>query len=184
MRKIVSAKQKRNKIIVSVILILVMFFSVVGYGFYGQTKNSDEDKIEYNGFEFIKNNNFWFVEVEDFVFRFVYNPNEVNEIASDLKYLDNYQDKPLYIYSENVESEIEISANLQQIVQRIQYACLNKEECEGDFPIKTCEDNFIIIQKSENNEIIQEDNCVFIKGEEDKLLELSDDFLFYILNIR
>ncbi len=188
MRKIVSAnqkekKQKRVQIIVGIILIFVMFGSVFGV-IVGNSGTKKDSKINYNGFKFIEKNNFWFVELGEFIFRFSYNPEEIIEVASDLKYLDNYQDKPLYIYSEDINSEIEISANLQQVTQRIQYACLSEEECNGDFPIKTCEDNFIIIRESEVAGIKQDNNCVFIEGKNDELSKLSDDFLFYILNIR
>ena len=188
MRRIISKanqkkKQRRNQIIISGILIFVMFFSVLGYGFLGRD-NQSSNKLDYNGYEFIKQNEIWYLELGDFDFAFKNNPQEVEEITSQLKPLDNYLDKPLYIYSENKETEIEIYMNLQQIAQRIQYACLNEDECEGDLPIKTCEENFIIIQKDEINEIVQENNCVFIRGKTEKLLELSDEFLFNILEIR
>ena len=100
--------------------------------------------------------------------------------------LSNYYNKPLYISSENSEIANEIYKNLfyyNQIVQRIQNACLEGEGCEGNLPIKNCEDNIIIFKESENNEIIQEKNCVFIKGKKEDLVKLSDDFLFKIIGI-
>ena len=186
MRKIISKrqiekKQKRSQIIVGLILVLVMLFSAIGYGFMGGD-NSKENKINYNGFEFVKQGEFWKARIENIDFIFKYNPNQVNKISSQVNYLDSYFNKPLYILSENAQAEIEINKNLNQIVQRMQYACLNEENCEGNFPIKTCEDNFIIIKEGEGK-IEQEGNCVFITGAQEDLVKLTDEFLFKILKI-
>ena len=92
--------------------------------------------------------------------------------------------EPLYLFSANQEASAEIYNNLYQIVQRMQPACLNEEECDENLPIKTCEDNFIIIEESEEIEIKQENNCVFIRGPQDSLIKITDEFLFKVLGIR
>lgn len=189
MRKIISKykeskRKKRNGIIIGLILVGVMLFSVLGYAFRGGG-NDDIKKLNYNDFEFVEQNGFWFTNIENFQFAFKYNPQQVEEIDSELKYLDNYYNKPLYISSENSEAELEIYRNLfyqNQIVQRMQSACL--EECDENLPVKTCEDNFIIIKENNISEIIQEENCVFIKGREENLTKITDEFLFKILGIR
>ena len=191
MRKIISKhaedkRKKRNGLIVGMILIFIMFFSVVGYSFIGR-ENDDVKKIEYKGFKFVKDNDFWFTEIGNLNFVFEYNPDEVERIDSKLKYLENYYGKPLYIFSENKDTELEIYRNLDprvnQIVQRIQSACLEGEICDGNLPVKTCGDNFIIIKESNISKIIQEENCVFIGGKQENLVKLTDEFLFKILSI-
>ena len=100
--------------------------------------------------------------------------------------LGSYKNKPLYIFSEDSEAELEIYRNLfyqNQIVQRFQEACPEGEKCEKNIPTKTCDDNFIIIKENEKSEIIQEKNCVFIRGEVGNLTKSSDEFLFKILGI-
>jgi hypothetical protein len=57
-------------------------------------------------------------------------------------------------------------------------------DCEETLPIKTCEDNFIIIKENNFTNIIQEDNCVFIQGPSENLTMVSDEFLFHILGVR
>ena len=191
MRKIISKykegkRKRRNGMIIGLILVGVMLFSVLGYAFRGGG-NDDVEKLNYNGFEFVEQNGFWFTSIENFQFAFRYNPQQVEEIDSELKYLENYYGKPLYISSENSEAELEIYRNLfyqNQIVQRMQSACLEEEECDENLPVKTCENNFIIIKKNNNSEIIQEENCVFIKGGEENLTKITDEFLFKILGIR
>ena len=185
MRKIGSKYQeekrrKRNQLILGFILIFVMFFSVIGYSFQGIV-NEDVEEFNYNGFEFTEQNGFWILNQNNINFIFRYNPNEVPKINSELKNLNNYNGKPLYISSESIEAESEIYTNLFQSVERIQNACL--EECDENLPIKTCEDNFIIIKEGDEK-IVQDNNCVFITGEINDLTKLSDEFLFKILEIK
>jgi hypothetical protein len=181
----IEKKQKKNQIILGILLIVVMFGSVFGVivGSFGE-KNSSSN-IQYKGYEFKNQNNYWYTQIGNLEFLFKYFPDEKeNNIKTEMDSLAKYSGQQLYIYSENYESEIEIYRNIYPIVQRMQYACLNKEKCNGDYPIKTCEDNFIIIQESLVNEIYQEENCVFIQGEKEKLPELTDEFLFNIIGIQ
>ena len=158
-----------------------MLFSVLGYGFGSQESEEGNKKIIYNGFEFKSSGGFWVLEIGNMQFAFKYNPNEVERIDVELASLDKYYQKPLYINSENKEAEFEIR-NLNQVVLRKQYACLD-EECEEDLPIKTCEDNFIIIREANNSNIIQDNNCVFILGPQENLTKITDEFLFKIIGV-
>ena len=178
-----SKRQKKNQVIIGVILILVMFgsvFAVIVGGFGGK----ESKKINYNGFEFVNINNFWVLELGDFEFIFKYNPYEIKEINTEAKYLNNYYDRPLYISSEYPEATYEIESNLYQVVLRIQDACLEGESCKENQPTKTCEDNFIIIEKKNETNIIQDNNCVFIQGPQENITQISDEFLFRILGVR
>src|SRR3989338_3115268 len=189
MRKILSKseqekKRKINSIIIGVILMIVMFGSVFGIvvGSLGQN-SSGKTKIEYNEYKFFNENGLWKVSIGEINFIFKYFPTETTDTTNILKNVNNYYNKPLYVYSEEAESEIEVYANLQQIAARIQPACFSNETCEGDFPIKTCSDNFIIIENG-TEEITQVENCVYIKGEKQELLKLTDSFLYKILDIK
>jgi len=191
MRKIISKqeearKKKRNQLIVGFALIFIMLLSVLGYSFSGG--NESTTKIKYNGFNFIKQDDFWILNMKNFNFIFKNNPNQVEKINSDLKNLENYYGKPLYMYSENYDAELEIYKNLfyyNQIVQRMQDACLegNQTDCDETLPVKNCEDNFIIIRERNETKISQENNCVFIEGKQEELTKITDEFLFKILGI-
>lgn len=188
MKRIISKKKeekrrRKNQIIVSVVLVFLMLFSVLGYAFRGEVNESENQKIEYNGFEFIKVDDFWRLEMQDYKFIFKYNPLEIEKINSDLKTLENYKGKPLYYFSENNAAIGEIYVNLKPIVQRFQPACLKEEKCEEDVPVKNCENNFIIIKESGVNVIRQEENCVFIEGNLENLTQISDAFLFKIIGV-
>jgi hypothetical protein len=193
MRRIISKeaeekKRRKNQLIIGIILIAVMIFSVLGYSLssFGNN-NSSGSVVNYNGFKFTQTSNFWNVNVGSYAFSFAYNPTQTEKINSALNLLNSYSGKPLYISSENNEAEIEIYKNLfyqNQIVQRIQEACLQGEKCNGDYPKKTCQDNFIIIKESNSSEIKQQNNCVFIEGNKGNLTKLSDSFLFKISGVQ
>jgi hypothetical protein len=190
-RKIISKteeekKRKINQLLIGGVLILVMVFSVLGYSL-GRNDESKSEKISYNGFEFVKQNGFWTLNKDSLQFYFSYNPNEVEKINAILNPLSNYLGKPLYIHSESSVAGTEIYKNLfyyNQIAQRMQDACPPGETCDGNLPVKTCSDNFIILKKSNITSIKQEDNCVFIDGKEEDLLKLVDSFLFKIIGIQ
>ncbi len=189
MRKIISKekeekRRRRNQLVVGAILILVMVASIVGYAF-GRGQKESNEKIIYNGFEFTKKSGFWNVNIGNYVFSFLYNPKEVQKMSFSLNSINNYLNRPLYIYSENSEAATEIYRNLfyqNKVVERVQNACPVGEKCEDNSPVKTCEDNFIIIKNSNSSEIKQQDSCVFIEGDAN-LVQLSDEFLFKIIGI-
>ncbi len=189
MRKIESRYEKekgrkRKQIIIGVSLAVLMIFGVLGFALQGGVVNQGDknslDNVFYNGFEFEYINGFWIIG--DFAFR--YNPQQVEDIGFALKNMNNYQGKPIYIYSESEEAKLEVYVNLGQVAQRVQDACVENKNCSGNFPVKTCEDNFIIIKEGNNNMITQDNNCVYIEGLQEDLTKLTDQFLFKILGIR
>ncbi len=191
MRKIISKEQedkkrKKNQLLVGGVLILIMFLSVLGYSI-GNNKENENEKIKYNGFEFTEQGDFWILNMGNFQFSFMYNPNEVESIKTTLNPINNYADQPLYIYSENIEAETEVYKNLvyyNSIAERIQKACPENEECAEGLPVKNCDNNFIIIKESNNSAVRQEDNCVFIDGKKEDLTKLTDSFLFKLIGVQ
>ncbi|MBL7058948.1 hypothetical protein ISS08_00655 [Candidatus Pacearchaeota archaeon] len=190
MRKIATKKeelkkQKRNQVIIGSILILIMFSSVIGYGFQtSSTESPSSSQSTYNGFEFLNQNDIWYLTINDVNFAFRYHPTQVGQTNMSLNTLNEYYQKPLYIQSFNAEAEAEVYLNLGQLTLRTQKACF--EQCDDEnstLPIKTCQDNFILIEESEINEVVQEDNCVFIRGSEENILKTIDSFLFRVLGI-
>lgn len=189
-KRIFSAKDKKskdrfNQILVGLVLIFIMFLSVLGYALSGNQEESDNGKkVVYNGFEFVNQNGYWKNNLDNFQFGFRYNPNEVQIIEADLNYANTYYDKPLYLESEDMQATSEIYTNLNQIAQRMQNACIDENDCEGDLPVKDCSNNFIIIKEAPVASIIQNESCVFISGPKENLTMITDEFLFNILGIR
>ncbi|MFH1787678.1 MAG: hypothetical protein ABH811_02725 [archaeon] len=184
MRSVISKKKENRtkQIVLGLILVGVMFISVLGYAFQGEEKESNK-KIIHNGFEFTNQGDLWFLEIGNFIFAFKYHPKQVEKIGSKVNLLNQYLNKPLYIFSENSESEIEIVRNLEPIVLRMRRAYLEGEEGEENLPIKNCADNFIIIKENNITKISQNQSCVFIQGPKEDLTKITDEFLFKILSV-
>ncbi len=179
-------KKKRNQLIVGLILVVLMFVSVASYAFVGSDKENKQNpnKINYNGFDFYNQNDFWILDNKNLQLIFKYNPEQTKNISVNVNQLSTYYNKPLYLSSEDVEAELEIYRNLQGYSQRIQRACVEGKKCDDNIPIKTCEDNFIIIKKSEIVNILQDNSCVIIEGPAENLTMIADEFLFRLFEIK
>lgn len=213
MRKIISKREeerrrRRNQYIVGGVMISIMFFSVFGFSFYGgAVRESDEEntsqseRVEYNGFIFSKSNGFWILNYENLMFAFLNNPEQTEDMGIEISNLniipkiENYYEKPLYIYSENELAEIEIESTFYPFVENVKKICtsslgieIDREECEEKLINHNCDNNSIIIRerKLEDNEekIIVDGNCIHITGEAESLIKLVDEFLFITLRIK
>ena len=199
MKKILSKKdqekkQKKNQLIVGLILIGVMVVSTFGIivNSFGENRNKEGNPV-YNGYEFIPQGNYWYTQIGERTFSFLYNPYEVQEsfniTPEGLSYLSSYQGKTLYINSEDYQSEAEIGRNFNGIPLRIQRACLNDSalgaaNCSETLPIKDCSEKIIVIKEFGERKIYQEENCVFITGQKEDLVKLTDEYLFRITGIK
>ncbi|MEX0920154.1 MAG: hypothetical protein WDZ69_01060 [Candidatus Pacearchaeota archaeon] len=188
-------KERKKRATIGIFLTGIMLFSVLGFAFQfgigvggNQEQRPEQDRITYNGVEFVYNNGFWVAG--GFAFR--NNPNEIPDIEpeGELKDIFSYEDSPLYIYSESPEARSEISVNLGSVAERVITACpegidgMEDVECDEGIQTKTCSDNFIIIKEDIESRIRQEESCVFIEGQTSELSKITDEFLFKILEIK
>jgi hypothetical protein len=193
MQKIISKeeklkKEKRNQLIVGGILILLMLLSTIGYALTGRNEGSSSVKVNYKGINFVKSSDYWVFSYNGNSFSTRYHPEETKNISFSNKLtLSDYTKKPLYFVSESGQPNIEIARNLNNIILRIQPACLSSSDCSGNYPVKDCsQDNVIIVKKPVNNEtgkIYQSEKCVFINVNEEEETRYADAFLFSILKI-
>lgn len=185
----IKKRQRRNQWIIGIVLIVVMLGSSFGIivDSFGKQKSQ---KIIFNGVEFQQSNGLWFAQKNGFNIVSYYNPFQTENISSTVKKVASYKNKPLYIYSESQEAEIEIYRNfnpqVNNIVERIQQACPEGENCSVEIPIKDCSNNFIIVRYSKTNEttITQNDSCVLIESAPEKVLETTDEYLFKLFEVK
>lgn len=185
MQKIISkeekdSKQRRNSMIIGIILIAIMVFSTAGYAFFGR-ENKNTNKISYNNIKFfLLDDGLWHFNLNNEEYATEHNPKETENISFSLtlnKY--SYENKPLYFsYDSERQGIDEISRNIGRFAERIQYACM--ENCTEDYPIKNCSSNIIIIKERNESLIKQEDNCVYIFSND---LKAEDAFIFKILEV-
>ena len=182
-------KNKKNQVILGIILIFLMVFSTVGYSLINSQYNAqDTSVIEYNGIKFVQDTGYWSFQVNGNGFLTLYNPSETENVnITNSLSLDNYMGKPLYFDSNSVEAVSEIARNLNGLVLRAQNACINSEECISNYPIKSCStDNVIVIREpkeGESERIYQQQNCIFIIANEDEQIKYDDRLLFDMIGV-
>jgi len=189
-QEVKDKKVKRNHLIMGLILILLMVFSTLGFAFGNRINSNSVEEIEYNGIKFVRNLNtgYWSFNIQGFDFITSYNPTETQDI-NFLNYqtINNYANKPLYFVGESGEHFSELDRNLRdRFVLRINAACLD-DECEGDFPVKDCsQDNIIIVKEAVDGEekIYQEENCIYIIASYQNQVRYADAYLFDLLGIK
>lgn len=196
MRKILSKeeeekKRKRNNTILVIVLGAVMVLGTLGYAIQGAgnyTTTGSSSEVDYRGFKFINQNGFWYLGN----FTFSNTPPDIiqanqttSNISISISPLSSYQGFPVYIYSEDPSAQAEATTNLGLVAQRIQNACPSDRNCSdlGDIPVKTCTDKFIIIETGNTSSITQDSGCVFIRGQRQDLVALTDQWLFKTLGV-
>ncbi len=182
-------KNRINQFLVGIVLIALLLFSTLGYALGGRNEEEKLKKIEYNNIDFIQENSeYWRFNIDNGNFLTKYNPQETEDITflSDFD-LNNYLNKPLYLVGGSQEPNSEIYRNLNVFVLRIQEACISKQNCNGELPVKDCSiDNIIVINEVEEDgleNIYQQENCVFITASLGNQTKYADKFLFEILGV-
>ena len=178
-------RQKRNLIIMSIVLIGLLVLAPIGYSFFsGDEEEVQAGDVTFNGFEFVKSNGYWNLGIQGQTFRFQNLPEEViNVSVSGFYELGGYNGEVLYFVGlgDNRLAGQEILNNLGGSILRWQEACLNNsgDECEGDFPVKNCDDNLVIFSDGEVEEVRTENKCVYISGG----VRGADAFLYRLFGI-
>jgi len=184
MRKIQSrvdvARSKRiNQIVVGGVLIFLMVVSTLGYSLM-DNDSGDSGRVSEFGVDFVREGGFWKTQIEGEVFGFQYLPSEVGDvlISGDFDFGD-YAGEVLYFVNVN-EGASEVLNSLGRYVLRYQDACLNGSVCEGDLPVKSCDDNLIIFETGNETAVWRDDGCVYIVGDS---VRGADAFLYKALKI-
>lgn len=174
-------REKRNKMFIGIVLVIVMLLSTAGYAIIERGK---EDKVVYNGIKFTKTDNGWTWITQNFEMLTQFNPREVKNISSNVvstasKFISSNVYFVAYRFDEKAASD-EIYRNLRP--SRSQYVCLeenaNDTEC-ADLPLKSClKDNVFVVLVKNETKIYEQDNCVFIESDSDNIIKAADRFLF------
>ena len=191
MRKITTRgerKETRNKVIIGLVLVAVMVFGTIGFAFFSGSEEEKVEKVDYNGVEFILNENgLWQFETQNFGFLTSFNPKDTENISVPVfMTTGDYYRKPLFFLGQG-RARQEIERGLRNFASRSQDACIGDYEdiCEKDAPIKTCsEENIMVFIETDDIEISQEDNCIFISSPHEEQIRAANALLFKILGIR
>ena len=176
-------RAKRNKIIISLLIVFLLGLSSLGYAIMSQEDSTQANTVTYGGLKFTNSNGLWTTTINQKQFYFTYLPAELENVSISGNYsLESYYQKPVYIVNINPALN-SLMYILQDISLRMQEACLSGESCtKVDLPNKTCQDNIIIFSEKNMNKtsIVKVDNCVFIYG---NFYEGADKMVYKLLNI-
>ena len=189
-----EVRDKRNRMVIGIVLIVLMVSSTIGFIFAfggGNVSNGSNNEIEpdfsYNGFDFFKVGNKIRFQTLDWVFETSLEPKETESLDFDFPVTaQDFFNKPVYIvYDKRTSAIEELERNLYGISLRVSPTCLEGRECNNEGSvIKTCEDNVILISESEEIKTYKEGNCIFLDGPKDKHLLLVDRLIYKILGIQ
>lgn len=176
----INKKIKRNQRIISLIMILLLGGSTLGYALMSQNESDSQTslRVVYQGYEFNKLNGLWNLEDSELFFQYLPNETFDYQISKNLS-LPTFDNFPLYLVNYSSGGEILIT-NLKDRISRYQEACLN--ECSEDLPIKSCNDsNILIFLPEEENKLWSQQNCVYIGGDISKGV---DTLTYYLIGLR
>lgn len=184
-------KEHKKKVIMSIILGVIMLFSTAGYfvmDFSGQKLST----ISYNNIKFNQNQyGSWDFTLNGVTYQTAFNPQETQNISTVItSNLNTYGNQPLYFSGEPIEELSssgmqEILKNIQSLVSRSNYACV-EENCSQNYALKNCKsDNILVFKEFKDNEtsIVQQDSCVVITYKSSEAQRAADAFLFKILGV-
>jgi len=173
----IERKRKRNNLILSIIMILILVFSTAGYFSLREdtsTSSGGSDNVQNVG-------DAWIITYGDQTIRVSSSPESAqNTSILSLKTIDYYSGKTVYVASDSDAGFYEIASTVGRYTGRMQQACYG--ECEKNLPEKNCDDTMIVIRTNltEKGRIYEEDNCVFIEGG----LDAVDAFIYQLFGVR
>ena len=183
-------KQKKNQRILGLVLIIVMFGSVFGVivgSFNSRSSEETNYTTTYGGLDFTFEGQYFQLNLGQKSFYFTESPSTYGNLDYTMnlsKNIASLYSKPLYIDAEDYYVSNEIYQNLQGYPERMQMACLENSTCsDATLPIKDCSDNLIVARTAEENKIYEKDGCIFIEGQQQDLLKLTDITILKLLGV-
>ena len=187
-----DSKWKRN--VISIFIVLLMVFSVLGIMFSGQ---DTEQAKKYNGNKFIARDNKWILNVDKKWLDFDYFPTDVEYIAVDKEVKEKILGSTMVHITfnpENVTSMIDKSRfDLTNLLLNkfdiYASSSIIKNSTEYQFPIITCENatSFVpvIELKIENKtNIIVQDNCIILQAKSDEdMVKIRDAVIYKLIGV-
>ncbi len=166
-------RQKRNRQIGSIILLLILVLSTLGFAFLSgspiDSGNSDNNNPEVEKLETDK-------------ISFNYAGENFNLLSSYLdvknvsinftKNIGDYANRIIYVDSKNDGISQELGLTIGKFAARMQKGCYGK--CEENLPERNCTDDIIVWREFGENRVYQNESCIFIDGD----MKTVDAFIY------
>ncbi len=182
-------RERRNRIIVGVLMSFLLVLSILGYALFSKPENTQTRKLTYNDVVFTFDGRMWHFSLNGHNFATVFSPMNTTNISlpGNLEEIfANYTSAPLYFVTSNIDAVDELVRNLGFFIPRAQLACIQGEKCEGNLPVKNCQEHNIIIIKDSPNEsgVSIKQNCLIIEGSYEEQLRIADAIIFRLLGVQ
>src|SRR3989338_3710266 len=187
-------KIKKEKIIVFFIA-FIMIASVFGIIFSGYT--TQQDKIKYNDFSFVRKGGGWSTIVNQREAVFNYFPTEVEDINISVAIINRLSDTPQIdmTYNFNTTNAEDIALAQYQLFETLDFHFNTyvrvgfTENNSYNLPIITCNDStpyvpVLYFKESNTTQIFFNDNCIIVEAESGAdFLKIKDRILYAIFVI-
>ena len=158
----IAKGRRKIQFLVGGVLVILLVVSTAGFSLMSGDGNSNSNsQTKERGMDFYYENGLWKTVIQEQVFGFRYLPSELANVSINGTYdLGSYSEQVVYFVNPQ-DGLVEIINNIGGYFTRYQEACLDSEECEGNLPIKECDENVI----------------AFLNGAEDKVYSEERTFL-------
>jgi hypothetical protein len=190
-------REKRNRIILSVVIAFVMILSTIGF-FYGSQVNENEQKYTINNktYSYTRENNQYVLELnKKEKIGFYYLPFEINMNITD-EILNSIQNSKVVYITFDPDAEKPEYIDLARFDLAMNFLNKNiyviegttKESQEINLPIITCENAtaympVIYLQESNITNLINDNNCIRMQGKNLDFIKFRDLMLYKLYGI-
>ncbi len=164
-------RERKRARYIGLFLLIIMILSTLGFALLSYTSTSPPPSNTPDAFGRSP------LTVNGQTFYLTTSSKDVSNISVSINAtLREYIGNTLYVSSENPATLYELTSTLGKFVSKMQEACYGP--CEKNLPEKNCSLPFIIVNESEELNVRQEDQCIFIQGD----IRSADAFLYRIFN--
>ncbi len=183
-----SKREKRNKIIIGLILSFFMITGILGV-FQGDTGET----LFYNEQKFEKVNNVYYTEINDVIMGFNYYPAMLENITVTGNIRNVYDNSQVLVYNFDPDSpsltQIEyVRYDLAQNLAKPSTATITKKSPIYQLPISTCANStypvpVVYFKDGSDLSIVEQDSCITLQGNSSQFYMLRDRFMYELLGV-
>lgn len=170
-------------------LVLLMIFSIFAVSLDNGNTNTNNNKIEYNGYELTQNNGLWRVNINGANYDFEYSPKDVENIAS-MELSSMSLGNKIYItfnpdeFNENSQELLRLKQFFYSRGISVSLACIKEQSC-SDLPIVNCNsyDNTFYFKNGNETKIYKDNKCFILESKLGEEPIIINRFIYGVLGI-
>lgn len=169
-------KRKRTAQIFSMILLVILVFSSLGYSFFSSTNTSTNINTNNSSVQQTAGGQ-WAFSFGSRQILLTTSPQEARNVSfKDRPTLADFSQQVVYIDATDTITNL-IGSSIVPYASRVQPACYGS--CSRDLPEHDCNDTMIIWTNSDKEEVYKQGKCFFVDGDK----RAADAFLYQIFGM-